>query len=81
MNNHSHATHPVLPWWRVKTLWLVVGGPLAVVLAGVVTTLIAVQGADPVVRTPAATTAASQAPAQQARNHAATVQAPEPQVR
>jgi|CXWK01.1.fsa_nt_gi hypothetical protein len=78
----SHATHPVLPWWRVKVIWLAIGGPVAVVLAGIVTTVIAVQGADTVVRAPtAATTAASQMPAQQARNHAATVQAPEPQVR
>ena len=77
----SHATHPVLLWWRVKVIWLAIGGPVAVVLAGIVTTVIAVQGADTVVRTPPATTAASQMPAQQARNHAATVQAPEPQAR
>jgi hypothetical protein len=74
----KQATHPVLPWWRVKMVWLVIGGPAAVVLAGVVTTVIAVQGADTVLRTPAAATAAaSQAPAQQARNHAATMPAPQ----
>jgi hypothetical protein len=80
----SQATHPVLPWWRVKTLWLVVGGPLVVVLAGVVTTVIAVQGADTVVRAPAASVRAqpqAQAPAMQARNHAATAQVPAPPAR
>jgi hypothetical protein len=66
------ATHPVLPWWRVKTVWLVVGGPVAVVLAGIVTAVLAVQGADTVVREPVAV----QLPAVQARNHAATAKAP-----
>lgn len=75
----SHATHPMLPWWRVKTVWLVVGGPLAVVLAGVVTAVIAVQGADTVVREPAVEATASQMPALRARNHAATAQPQAPQ--
>ncbi|MEZ5643585.1 MAG: nitrogen fixation protein FixH [Burkholderiaceae bacterium] len=35
-------------WWRVPHMWLVVGGPLAVVVAGIVTAFIAVNGADPV---------------------------------
>lgn len=37
-----------LPWWRVGTVWLVVGGPAAVVAAGIATTVIAYSGADPV---------------------------------
>jgi hypothetical protein len=61
--------HPVLPWWRVRMMWLVVGAPAAVVLAATVTAVIAVRGADRVV-TPAAATAAA-APAVQGRNHAA----------
>jgi hypothetical protein len=62
--------HPVLPWWRVRMVWLVIAGPLLVVLAGVVTTVMAVRGADPVVvRAQPATP--SLAPAIQARNHAA----------
>jgi hypothetical protein len=36
------------PWWRVGMLWLVVGGPLAVVVASLVTAVIAYRGADPV---------------------------------
>ena len=53
-------------WWREPTMWLVVGGPAAVVVAGVVTAVIALQRPDPVLRTDGAT------PAVQARNHAAT---------
>jgi len=65
----DNIEHPVLPWWRVRMVWLVIAGPLLVVLAGVVTTVVAVRGADPVVRAQAATP--SLAPAIQARNHAA----------
>jgi uncharacterized SAM-binding protein YcdF (DUF218 family) len=65
----DNIEHPVLPWWRVRMVWLVIAGPLLVVLAGVVTTVVAVRGADPVVRAQAA--APSLAPAIQARNHAA----------
>lgn len=66
------------PWWRFRMMWLVVGGPLAVVVAGTVTAVIAVRGADlPIDRSApagAAATAApdAQTPAVQARNHAAT---------
>lgn len=63
------------PWWRVGMVWLVIGGPLAVVVAAIVTAVIAVRGADPVLDTSArrasmAPTATS--PAVQARNHAVT---------
>lgn len=66
-------------WWRFPMVWLVVGGPLAVVVASLVTAFIAAHGADPVLTaeerggisersaTPEALT-----PAVQARNHAAT---------
>ncbi|MEW6706105.1 MAG: hypothetical protein AB1430_14765 [Pseudomonadota bacterium] len=72
---------PQLPWWRVKMLWLVLGGPAAVVVAGVVTTVIAVNGSDPVVSVPAVapqaadTAELSTAPALQARNHVAAAAA------
>ena len=59
---------PKRPWWRVKTMWLVLGGPAAVVVAGIATTVIAVSGADPVV---SAQAAGADTPAVQARNHAA----------
>jgi hypothetical protein len=71
------------PWWKFGHVWLVVSGPLAVVLACVVTFFVAVQGRDPVVdenyyQAGLALTqsgvgrAQSVAPAVQARNHAAT---------
>ena len=37
------------PWWREAYVWLVLSGPVIVVVAGVVTTMIAYRGADPVV--------------------------------
>lgn len=37
------------PWWKYGHMWLVIGGPLVVVVAAIVTTVIAVRGADPVV--------------------------------
>jgi len=66
------------PWWRFTMVWLVIGGPVAVVLAGIATTAIAFRGADPAVpeAPPHATArqgnaAVATAPALQARNHAA----------
>ena len=43
----DRAAKPVA-WWRVPHMWLVVGGPLAVVVAGIATAVIAIKGADPV---------------------------------
>jgi uncharacterized protein len=71
-----------LPWWRHGHVWLLIAGPAAVVLAGLVTAWIAAQGQDPVVaqdyyrrglemnKTLAGDKAAM--PALQGRNHAAT---------
>jgi hypothetical protein len=61
----SEATQPEVPWWRVGMVWIVIGGPLAVVVAGVATAVIAFSGADTVIST------VSAMPAMQARNHAA----------
>jgi hypothetical protein len=54
------------PWWQVRMMWLVVGGPLLVVCAALFTAVLAVRGADPEVHRTAAV------PALKARNHAAT---------
>ncbi len=62
---------PTLPWWRVGMVWFALAGPALVVIAGLVTAGIAVHGADTVLRV-APDIAATQAPAIQARNHAAT---------
>jgi uncharacterized protein len=59
------------PWWRHGMMWLVVGGPAVVVVAGFVTLAIAIAHPDPVLPTAGSGDAA---PAAQARNHAATPQ-------
>lgn len=78
------------PWWTVGPMWLVVLGPVAVVVAGFVTLAIALRVPDPVVtedyyrkgleigkNLPAEEV--QMAPAMQARNHAATPKADERQ--
>lgn len=79
------------PWWREPMMWLVVGGPLAVIAAGAATITLAIQRPDPLVaedyyrqgieinKTLAAEAAQggkALMPAQQARNHTATPDAP-----
>ncbi|MFY9510095.1 MAG: hypothetical protein WAQ05_03880 [Rubrivivax sp.] len=76
MNPSSLQPEISPPWWRVGMVWLVVGGPLAVVVAGIATAVIAVRGADPVISNvappPKAGQVQTETPAMQARNHAAT---------
>lgn len=74
MNTERAAAAPT-PWWRVGMVWVVIGGPLAVVVAATVTAFIAVRGADIVLtEAPAAKDgrADAETPALAARNHAAT---------
>ena len=59
------------PWWRERFMWMVVGGPLTVVVASFVTLTLAILNPDPVITTPSKVGAAD-VPAVQARNHAAT---------
>ncbi|MDO9002552.1 MAG: hypothetical protein Q7V20_03730 [Aquabacterium sp.] len=67
------ATSPVAatPWWREPFMWMVVGGPLTVVVAGFATLAIAIAYPDPVIVAPSTGNVADQ-PAVQARNHAAS---------
>lgn len=75
----SAADKPA-PWWRYRMLWLVIGGPVAVVVASLITGYIAMRGQDPVLMreevpdtsATAKGAAESMTPAIQARNHAAT---------
>lgn len=70
------------PWWTHGHLWLVIAGPLAVVVAALVTAWIAVRYQDPVLAedyyrqgleiNKTLPRQGSLAPAMQARNHAAT---------
>ena len=74
-------------WWRFPMVWLVIGGPLAVVVASFVTLGLALSHPDPVLTLVPASTADLRSmdaagkparpdpatlPALQARNHAAT---------
>ena len=63
--------NPSLPWWRVPTVWLVLGGPAAVVLASMATLAIALRWGDEPLREAAAPRPETLTPAAQARNHAA----------
>lgn len=78
----THQDSP-RPWWQFAHVWLVISGPLTVVIASFFTFYLAAVGMDPVVdedyyrkgieinRT-LADNPTSLAPAVQARNHAAT---------
>lgn len=84
----ASGARPNEPWWKVPHMWLVVGGPLVVIVAGFVTLAIAVKNPDPVLNKSdyerdlaAAQRLEGQAkldamaklqPAHQARNHAAS---------
>jgi hypothetical protein len=59
------------PWWRLPIVWLVIGGPTLVVVASFVTLGLALSHPDPVLSAPPALSA-SEVPAMQGRNHAAT---------
>ncbi len=73
MKTETDRDRPALPWWRIGTVWLVLAGPVAVIAAGIATAVIAVHGADTVVRVPQQAGGAYE-PAQKARNHAAAPQ-------
>jgi len=60
------------PWWRHGMVWLVIGGPAAVVVASFATLVIAITHPDPVLSTSTVAADDAAAPAVQARNHAAT---------
>ena len=72
------------PWWSFGHVWLLIAGPAIVVVAGFFTYYLAVRTPDPVLSTqtpaPSAGQGANlgQAPAVQARNHAATGTLPAP---
>lgn len=60
------------PWWRYPIVWMVVGGPLAVVVASLFTAGLAIKHVDPVLDTSVDQVKhPNEAPAMKARNHAA----------
>ncbi|AMO24759.1 hypothetical protein GCM10027034_08940 [Ramlibacter solisilvae] len=70
------------PWWKHGQVWLLISGPAAVVVAGVVTMWLAVSSPDPVIAedyyrqgleiNQQLARERAHLPAQQGRNHAAT---------
>jgi hypothetical protein len=72
------------PWWRHGYVWLIIAGPALVVVAAVVTAVIAIRGQDPVIdpdyyqkglninKTLSDDQRRQMMPALTARNHAAT---------
>lgn len=67
----SSPADPKQPWWRERFMWMVVGGPLIVVVASFVTLALAIMNPDPVLKT-TVKPGQPDTPAVQARNHAAT---------
>lgn len=77
-------TSPGKPWWTHGHVWLIIAGPAVVVLASIVTIVLAVRTADPLVaedyyrrgveinKTLAERGSKAMLPAVQGRNHAAT---------
>lgn len=59
------------PWWRLPIVWMVIGGPAAVVVASLFTAGIAIKHVDPVIDVTKAENHPSLAPAIQGRNQAA----------
>jgi uncharacterized protein len=59
------------PWWKFPIVWMVIAGPAFVVVAGVVTVMLALGNPDPVLETSRSASSPSEAPAVQGRNRAA----------
>lgn len=83
MNTHTAVINEAKPWWKYGYVWLLISGPLLVIIAGVITIYLAVSQPDPVVdenyyqhgieiNKTLDERRDSMAPAGQARNHAAT---------
>lgn len=81
------ASLKIAPWWKFGYVWLVIMGPVAVVIASMVTLWLAIRTPDPVlsldyyrqgmeINKTLEQTDRSLTPAVQARNHAATPGAP-----
>lgn len=49
MQGSDRNAQKATPWWRIGMVWLVLGGPAVVVVAGITTAVIAYHGADTVV--------------------------------
>ena len=48
-SDNDHVNAEAAPWWRVTMVWLVLAGPIAVIIAGIVTMRLAWTHVDPLV--------------------------------
>ena len=75
-NTTQHTPLSSSPWWRYGMVWMVIAGPAVVVVAGLVTAWIAIDGADTLVSSDyyrrGIEINKTLLPAVQGRNHAAT---------
>lgn len=80
---NEQMTKETAPWWKHGHVWLLIAGPATVVVAGILTAVIAVKTDDPVVESDyyrrgieinkqLAARDKALLPALQGRNHAAT---------
>lgn len=67
------------PWWKYPMVWMVIGGPLAVVVACIITWFVIMQSPNEVLNTlddaenhTLSASGTQYSPAMRARNHAAT---------
>ena len=85
MSDSKDSSPTKHPWWSYGHVWLVISGPLIVVVASFTTFYLAANGQDPVLTHSSAEVnqndekaRTSLAPAMQARNHASTGTLPSP---
>lgn len=69
MISKQDTPHP--PWWKIGAMWLVIGFPLAAVIATGITVWLALGSPDPVGSAPTAASQDALVPALQARNQVA----------
>ncbi|MES2089276.1 MAG: nitrogen fixation protein FixH [Pseudomonadota bacterium] len=70
-STEKNETPDNAPWWRFPIVWMVFGGPAVVVVASLVTMVVALRNIDPVLDTSKTAATTSQAPALSGRNHSA----------
>jgi hypothetical protein len=70
-DTRSIPNEPTVAWYRLPIVWMVIGGPALVVVAGFATLTLAIANPDPIISAPVAASKADM-PAVQGRNHAAT---------
>ncbi len=49
MDNPNSPALPARPWWTHGHVWLLIAGPVAVILAGIATLVLALRTPDPLV--------------------------------